>query len=90
MTEPRYVTEYLTHGLAKSLGPLDADRLPDAIHAGEPLVHHPAFSAALVVLTFPQVVPTGQLSPHDIPGAAIFVLGNHLDLVGRNPGGNGA
>ena len=74
--------EYLTHGLCKLLGALDADWLPGAVHACELLVEHLALQALLVVLDVPHVVPVGHLGPHDVPGAAILVLGDHLDLVG--------
>ena len=83
------MAEYFTHGLCKLLSALDAHRLPGAVHAGELLVEHLALEALLVVLDVPHVVPVGHLDPHDVPGAAIFVLGNHLDLVGRDPSGEG-
>ena len=82
------MAEYLTHGLCKLLSALDAHRPPGAVHAGELLVEHLALEALLVVLDVPHMVPVGHLGPHDVPSAAIFVLGNHLDLVGRDPGGD--
>ena len=77
---------HLTHGFGKLLGTFDADRLPGAVHASELLVEELATDALFGVIHLPHVVPVGQRVPGHVVGAAIWPLGNHLDLVGRDPG----
>ena len=80
------VSCHLTHCLSKLLCTFDADRLPGAIHAGELLVEELAPDTLFGVIHIPHVVPVGTRGPSHFIGGAIWPLGNHLDLVGRDPG----